>query len=284
VSAELADPGELYRLRRSVHGFVSCYGRFFWEMRRQHGQEPYVPPALDLLPAHHRPKALARDEARRLARSRLYCLDAAATDLAVRLGAAIRTAGHPAAVRTAGHPGVIASMNIAPPAPCGFLRWASGVAYAFEGGAPVIACHWGALPEGNWVAWWADNQITAHNVPAYLRQQYLAFTGPLFYEHSMLIRPAREPGTPLPAPPPGAADPRDADASDDAARMYTLLGSWMLLAVPGLITLTRHEPASAETTADRRAGISPGPLTCGTGPGSAQLTALIHAPGSGSSA
>jgi hypothetical protein len=144
-----------------------------------------------------------------------------------------------------------------------------------RGRRPVIACHWGALPEGNWLAWWADNQIAAQNVPAHLRQEYLAFTGPLFYEHSMLIGPGREPGTP--APPPGVAGPHDADASDDIARMYTLLGSWMLLAVPGLVTLTRHEPASAEITADRRSGISPSPVTCGTGPGSPQLTALIHA-------
>jgi hypothetical protein len=272
------DPGELYRLRRCVHGFVSRYARFLWAAD---ADGLHVPPALARLPAHERPAALARDEARRLAQARLYALDTEATDLAVRLGAAIRTGGHPAAVRAAGHPNVVASMGIAPPAPCGFVRWAPGVGDAPDGGAPIIACHWGPVPEGTWLAWWADNHIAAQTYPPPLRQPYLTFAGPLCYEQTMLLGPAHDPG----APPPGAAGPRaagpPAGTGDDIARMYTLLGSWVLLAVPGLATLTRREPSSADITADRRAGIAPSPVTCCTGRGFPELTAVIDALGCG---
>jgi hypothetical protein len=268
VSDELMDPAELYRLRRSVYVFLSRYARFLWAAD---GEGLHVPPALAPLPAHQRSAALAPDEAQRLAESHLYLLDAEATDLAVRLGAAIRTSGHPTAVYAAGHPNVVASMGITPPAPCGFLRWASGVGYQPEGGAPIIACHWGTVPEGTWLAWWADNHITAQSCPAHLRQQYLAFAGPLCYEQTMLLGPARDPC----APSPGAVDSRAAETGDDTARVYTLLGAWVLLAVPGLAALTRHEPSSAEITADRRAGIAPSPVTYCTGRGSPELTTVI---------
>jgi hypothetical protein len=264
-------PEEICRLRRSTHTFLARYGKHFWATLLASGEGPLdVPPALEALPDAQRPKALARDEAKRLSQAALFCLDAKASDLAVELGATIRTAAHPAAVMTAGHPNVVASMNIAPPASYGFLRWTNSVGYS-TAGAPIIACHWGRIPEGFWLVYWADNHVVAdliggpqRRLSGQMRDDYLKFSGPLYYEYSAVIRP-HQPGSTAPSAQPLMQGPCAAEVDDDTALIYTILGTWAVLTMPGLAELTQHEPSHAEALADRRAGITSSAVTHAAG-------------------
>lgn len=261
-------PKAIWELRRSTHRFLVRFAVAFWMSRED---EPLVPPSLGHLHGHRRRKALARQEARRLSRAALYDFDPAATALAVELGAMLRMGAHAQAVMIAGRANVVDSMGIEPPAPCGFLRWGTGVGYTIDGGAPIIACHWDKTAEGCWIVFWADNYVAAEvmrtrdSQPTFFIREYLKFTGPLLYDYPLLIRPAlihaREPSQPTP---PGPAEQHVTDSTVDSetAMVYTLLGAWKAMAMTGATTRTLHEPSRADAMVDRRAGVLPGTVTC----------------------
>jgi hypothetical protein len=251
-------PDDMRALRRAVHAFLLAYGAAYWIAQMNEGAAmPNLPPTLDQVPAAARPLALAYDEARRVAVAPMYCLDPGATALAVKVGATTR----PAAQRAMAGPADPAEGN-SPPSSFGFLRWANGVSYSSLG-IPIIACHWGPIDDCYWVVFWSDNYALAeigekeHHLSRETSREYLEFSGPLFYEHSLLI------------PPVGVAEvtggcelPVADGVVDEAALVYTLRGTWATLTVSGMATLTRHGPIKIDRAADLLNGMEPTSVTC----------------------
>lgn len=258
----------VWETRRSTYRFLDRFAVAFWMSREE---EPLVPPSLGHLHGHKRRKALARQEARRLSQAALYDVDPTATALAVELGAMLRMGAHAQAVMTAGHASVVDSLGIKPPAPCGFLRWGTGVGYTIDGGAPIIACHWEQTAEGCWIVFWADNFAAAEvmrtrdSQPTFFIKEYLKFTGPLLYDYPLLMCPAlahaAEPSQPTP-PDRAAQHVTDSTVDPETAMVYTLLGTWKALEMTSATRRTLHEPPRADAMADRRAGVNPGTVTC----------------------
>lgn len=264
-------PKPIWDLRRSTRRYLARYAVAFWRLQESSGAgEPHVPPSLEHLHGGVRRKTLARHEARRVSRADLYGLDARATALAVDLGAMLQSGAHAHAVMLAGHPSVVDSMGIKPPAPCGFLRWGTGVGHTPDG-VPVIACHWEKIAGGCWIVFWTDNSIAAEimrsrdSKSSFFTQEYLRLTGPLLYDHSVLIRPAfpRAVEPPQPEPPdPAVQDVTDSTVDSGTVLVYTLLGTWQAMATTGATVRTLHEPSLAEAMADRRADVVPRNVTC----------------------
>lgn len=262
-------PKAIWELRRSTHRFLARFAVPFWGSQED---EPHVPPSLEHLHGDKRRKTLARQEARRLSRAALYDFDPTATALAVELGAMLRMGVHARAVMTTGRTSVVDSMDIRPPAPCGFLRWRTGVGYTIDGGAPIIACHWQKTAEGCWIVFWADNHIAAKTMrdrdtkfTPFLLQEYLKYTGPLLYDFPLLMRPAfpRAANQPHPSTPDLSAQYLpDTTVDSETAMVYTLLGTWKAMAMTGATKRTQHEPSRADAMADRRAGVAPSIVTC----------------------
>ncbi|WP_207939491.1 hypothetical protein, partial [Actinomadura darangshiensis] len=225
------------------------------------------------LPARQQPRALAADEAARFKAAHVYGLDEAATTAAVTLGAdMVDYTSHGAA------PGVhrVWTPIAVPPAQAGLLRWAGGIGYNGVG-VPLIACHWGPLPQGTWLAWWPDHRITARNditsrgVTRHQAQLVLQEFGPLGYpEFATTITPRPDVLAPDVLAP--DADP-DTDAPADLhggehllALVSTVLASWALLTTPGAAHLITRQPTTAQAARDRHAGLKPRPATLATGP------------------
>jgi len=236
---------DLSRLRRGAHEFLRRYAARAWD--HQHDGVRWditLPPDVAGLPAHERFRVHARQEARRLAGAQLYDLDAEVTGRAASLGAAIRQGRHEEAVTLAGHPRVAATSGIDAPAASGFLRWREpgGIGYNLSG-APVVACHWGAVPGGgSWLAWWADGHVMAagYAAEAQAAGQYISagsvtrIFGPLWYDHQELLRPragSTRHDTSIPEPGPAVADagPSSAEAGTPGlVLLYTTLATWRL--------------------------------------------------------
>ena len=275
--ADHDSPGDLHHLRRGAHEFLRRYAAHAWVYH--HGGERWeitLPPDTAALPEHKRFKAHARQEARRLAVAHLYDLDPEITARAVHLGAAIRHEWHDEAVAMAGHPAVAATLDIAPPAATGFLRWRDpgGIGYSPRG-APVIACHWGPACGGRWLAWWADSHALATGYAADAEEagQHLISTGflpvfgPLWYDQQLLLRPGGGTATEhrdVPVPGPAAADagrPAADPGSPVLALLYTTLATWYLLPRPDAVQLSQQAAPAAGQAADRAAGLHPRPVT-----------------------
>lgn len=254
-------PKAIWELRRSTHRYLTRYAVASWVQQEHAGAgEPHVPPSLEHLHGDKRRKTLARHEAGRISRAALYGCEAAVTTLAIDLGAMLRTRAHANAVMTAGHPSVVATSDIRPPAPCGFLRWGNGVGYTPDG-IPVIACHWETIAEGCWIVFWADNCVVAEvmrnrnkNISPFL-DEYLKLAGPLAYDFSVLLGP-HSPHVDAQTPP---DPPIQAGSTVDpqTALVYTLLGTWQALTMTGMTVKTRHEPSRTDALADQRAGVVP---------------------------
>jgi hypothetical protein len=169
MAAEMADGSldleGLFVLRRSVHRFLSTRAASWWQGFSMGEQDVVVPPELAAWPPRKRFTALAKLERRRIVRSRLFQLDEMAAEAAVQVGAKIRTAGHANAVARTGRAEVVESFGTAPPAACGFLRWAGPVGYDPTWGSPIRVCHWGPQGGGVWMTWWAEVETAAEALP-----------------------------------------------------------------------------------------------------------------------
>lgn len=266
----------LFQLRRATHGFLVRHAATLWtQEQRLSGRCTMAPPHTAALPAQQQPHALAADEAARLKRAHLYGLDEAATTAAVALGADMvdytttetDPDGHRAWTPVA-----------APPTELGLLRWASGIGYNSLG-VPLIACHWGPLPQGTWLAWWPDNRFAVANdiallgVTRHQAQLVLREFGPLACPDLATIltpRPDAQPDTapdktPGSAPATGLPDELQADRHL-LALISTVLASWALLATPGAAHLITRHPTAVQAANDRRAGLKPRAATLATGP------------------
>ncbi|WP_395108106.1 hypothetical protein [Actinomadura sp. SCN-SB] len=254
----------LYHQRRSVHRAIAGLGERYWSnCQRLYGRLS-TPPAIAALPASRQPTALAADEAARVAGAHLYGLDEAATTAAVTLSDDIARHGPPLA--EAGTSRVDQLVMVTPPTPSGFLRFASGVGYTSLG-IPVIAFHWGPLPEGTWLAWWADNRIatqidvrdhgrTQEEAEAFLREM-----GPLTFGESATTL-YTDPEVELPE----AELPCPQAIAQGRALHYIAVAAWVLLTDPGAARLITRKPTPAQAAQDRRAGLQPRPATLATKP------------------
>ncbi|WP_395111344.1 hypothetical protein [Actinomadura sp. SCN-SB] len=254
----------LYRERRSVYRAIAGFGEGYWsDCQRLYGRLS-TPPAIAALPASRRPAALAADEAARVAGAHLYGLDEAATRAAVTLSDDIARHGPPLA--EAGTSRLAPLVMVTPPTLSGFLRFASGVGYT-SFGVPLMAFHWGPLPEGTWLAWWADNRVAAQidarnqgrtqeEVEAFLRVM-----GPLTFGESattLYTGPEVElPEADLPSP---------QAIARGRALYYIAVAAWVLLTDPGAARLITRQPTPAQAAQDRRAGLKPRPATLATKP------------------
>lgn len=256
----------LFHLRRATHRVLVRHAARLWtDEQRRSGRCTMAPPRIAALPAQQQPRALAADEAARFKRAHLYGLDEAATTAAVALGADMvdftttETGGHRAWTPVAD-----------PPAPTGLLLWASGIGYNSLG-VPLIACHWGTLPQGTWLAWWPDNRVAVANdiallgVTRHQAQLVLREFGPLACPDLATILTPRPDAQPDAQPDIGLPDELQADRHL-LALTSTVLASWALLATPGAAHLITRQPTAAQAANDRRAGLKPRAATLATGP------------------
>ncbi|WP_165975973.1 hypothetical protein, partial [Actinomadura rubrisoli] len=161
-----------------------------------------------------------------------------------------------------------------PPTKAGILRWASGIGHDAVG-VPLIACHWGLLPQGTWVVWWADNRIAVrneiaqHGMPLHQARHVLQEIGPLADTAiAATITPCQH--TDPTAGPTADRPDREPPTSPDLAQMLaltaTVMASWTLLTTPGTTHLIKHQPTADQATRDLHAGLSPRPATLATEP------------------
>jgi hypothetical protein len=269
---------DLCRLRRGAHEFLLGTAPLAWAYKDEGGRmwELALPPDIAMLPVPRRFRVHARQEARRVARARLYNLDPGAARLAARRGAALRPEGREDDGPAAGPRAVTAPWIIRPPAASGFVRWQHEIGHN-PLGAPVVACHWGpgGPPGSTWLAWWADSNAMATAYEAQARADgYLASfsllagtIGPLWYDHHELIRPVpAETADADDRPGPGAASPPGAGTSGlDLLR--ATIATWHLLDCPEDVRLTLQPPPADAKAADRAAGLAAGPVTLATASG-----------------
>lgn len=262
----------LFHLRRATHRFLVRHATTLWtRVQQSGGQLDVVPPTVAALPARQQPKALAADEAARFTHAHLYGLDEAATTAAVTLGAAM-VDYTPNGVAPGTHRAWTPVAT--PPARTGLLRWASGIGYDSVG-IPLIACHWGPIPQGTWLAWWPDhrltvcNDITQFGITRQKAKLLLQEFGPLGYPEvatTITLQPDANPDT-APNAHPDTNTP--AELQEDAyllALTSTVLASWALLTTPGAAHLIKRHPTAAQAARDRRAGLQPRPATLATRP------------------
>ncbi|WUI01443.1 hypothetical protein OHR68_06370 [Spirillospora sp. NBC_00431] len=251
-----ADPAtridHLYRTRRVTYRSVRLHGEELWA---------------DALPAGGRPAAMAAAQAAYLDDAHLYGLDKAATFAALTL-----SAGMVAYTTAADGPGVhrVWSPVASPPTTSGLLRWASGVGYDSTG-IPVIVVHWGPIPEGTWLMFWADNREAVrdditHGQPRHQARLVLHEYGPLgatTIATALAPRPdAQPPADPPPTEPPHAKEPTPR-IDPLLALIATVLASWTLL-TPGAARLIEHnqpgrKPPAIAAPASRPAALASGP-------------------------
>lgn len=265
----------LYRLRRSTHRAIILLGEGVWAETQRLTGRLYTPPAISRLPAPQQPKALAADEATRIARANLYGLDEAATTAAVTLSAQL--SDHAPSEPEPGISRLLPAVAVKPPAESGLLRWTSGVGYTSDG-IPLIACHWGPLPEGTWLSWWADNRIatqtdvTRHGRTQQEADHFLREVGPLtFGDCAMTLYAGPWPDLPTSDPPPPQV------LAEARALATIVLASWALLTAPGAACLVKRRPTATQAAQDRRAGLKPRPVTLATKPVNADIDSILQA-------
>jgi hypothetical protein len=181
----------------------------------------------------------------------------------------------------AGHPHVAVTMGTQPQAASGFVRWRDAIGCNALG-APVIACHWGPAPGGQWLAWWADGRAMAAAWAAEARAdgQHVDTSsvpqifGQLWYDHQDLLRPrdadTRDGSTPGPEPAAGARPSGTGAGTPGLVLLRTTLATWWLLTGPGAgVQLSQQPVPAAERKADRAAGLHSGTVTVAAAAGSA---------------
>ncbi|WP_030169957.1 hypothetical protein [Spirillospora albida] len=257
----------LFHLRRATHRCIIRYGEALWASEHALAGRLNAPPAIAALPADRQPRALAADEAARFAKANVYGLDEAVTTAAVTLGSQmVSYTSRNAAKDTYRGLTPIAE----PPTQAGLLRWANGIGY--DGlGVPLIACHWGSIPDGIWMAWWADNRVAVgddilqRRRPRYQALNVLREFGPLApTRFATTITPR------LPTDPSGEEPADDLPLSQNVppllALTATVLASWALLTTRGATGLIKHPPTLRQASLDRRAGLPPTSATLATEP------------------
>ena len=122
--------------RRLAHRFLRTQAPDVWAAILA-GVAPFdVPDEIAHLDPLAQARWIAHQEARRIARVRLFYLEEPATEATV-----------------VGRPFQLERSML--PAEYGLMAWPRDVS-ATEGGADVIACHWQARDDGVWVGWWID--------------------------------------------------------------------------------------------------------------------------------
>ncbi|MUN35391.1 hypothetical protein [Actinomadura litoris] len=265
----------LYRLRRATHHFIVRYGEAHWAEEQRFSGRLTAPPTITALPARRRPKALAADEARRVADAHLYGLDEVAATTAVTLGARMVEF-----TSSDADPDVDRAWSpvARPPAESGLLWWAGGIGYD-NLGVPLVAAHWGPMAEGTWLAFWADNRAVVQNEMAqhgWTRSQahlVLQEFGPLAttgiaagLSPRLDAKPPPDPGARQPPPP----------TDSPLALTATVAASWALLTTPGAARLITREPDPDEAVRDRRAGLTPRPATLAAAPIDPQILQRLY--------
>ncbi|MFC0431064.1 hypothetical protein [Kutzneria buriramensis] len=246
------------KLRMARHLAKRFLGEIAGELFRTEistGARPYLVPSDALAAGVCGPDAtpefgdwLAQAEAERVARARLFYLEPPVGELAIQVGADLRTRG-------------IGSLR--PPAPYGLVLCPSGLGYTADG-MQLIAAHWGpAVAGGWWITWWADMRsyvawTREHNPEPDLWKTLVSNMGLLHYIH------ATETSPPQPAPP-GGWDGEyllDADHMGPEARgaLAALTGVWHLLAGDS-VARERLSPTAADAALDREFGIVPSKIT-----------------------
>jgi hypothetical protein len=273
--------GDLSRLRRGAYEFLRGSAAQAWE--HEDGGERWditLPPDLAALPERQRFRVHARQEARRVARARLYDLDPRVAGLAVRLGESIGQVSRDGDAPAPSPVTVTAPWVIRPPAAAGFVRWRDAIG-CNSLGAPVVSRHWGPwgapAAGGTWLAWWADSgaMAAAYEAAARADGQHASFGdlteafGPLWYDHQELLRPGTAPGDSA-VPEPQATAPASSppeDGTSGLALLRTTLATWHLMTCPEVVQLTRRPLPAAEQAADRAAGLAAGSVTFATATG-----------------
>ncbi|MFC0435028.1 hypothetical protein [Kutzneria buriramensis] len=191
---------------------------------------------------------LASAEAERVARARLTYLEPPVGELAIQVGANLRTRGIGDSFRA--------------PTPYGLVLCPSGLGYTSDG-MQLVAAHWGpAVGGGWWITWWADMR----SYVAWTREQdpepdlwttSVGHLGLLHYIHATETIRAR------PAPGGwGGEYLHDANQAGPETRgaLAALTGVWHLLAGDS-VARERLVPTAAEADSDRRFGIVPSQIT-----------------------
>ncbi|MEU8309799.1 hypothetical protein AB0C84_40135 [Actinomadura sp. NPDC048955] len=264
----------LFGLRHATHRCLVKYGEALFAGEQNLCGSLNAPPCILRLPADCQPRALAVDEAARFAAATLYGFDEEVTAAAVTLGS--RMVDHTPANTT---PDAYRALTprAEPPAEVGVLRWADGVGYN-PAGVPLIACHWGRIPEGIWLAWWADNRVAVRNdvvLDGWERHQArtaLQEFGPLA---STRIATTLRLGTPADASTEQRVVPPDEPPlPHDIAQLFgltaTVLASWALL-TSGATRLIEGQPTQLEAALDINAGLPRTSASLAIGPVDQQI-------------
>lgn len=139
--------------RRAAHRFLQRTAPALWAKLMADGDRFHIPKEFAPLGASERARQLAAAEAQRLAKARLFHVDAVATRLALQI---------------AGNRQPLSATHLPTrkvlPAEYGLVVWAEPVA-STEHGDPLVACHWEAQADGVWVAWWTDTTLEAEPDP-----------------------------------------------------------------------------------------------------------------------
>jgi hypothetical protein len=123
-----------------AYRFLQGTAPTLWARLMAEGLRFHVSKEFARLSVPERAGKLAEAEAQRLARARLFHLDALTTGLALELAGRVRPA--------------LPTRKIVP-AEYGLLVWAEPVGTT-EHGDPFVACHWQVMHDGVWLAWWTD--------------------------------------------------------------------------------------------------------------------------------
>lgn len=131
-------------VRSLTYLFLTRMGEMAWATELDRGHVHFVPPDAAGVPRGELAAWLARAQADRIARARLFYFEPPASELAIQAGGDLRAGTLPI------------SADLGPPAPYGMMLCPSGLGYSHDG-MRLIAINWGPLTGGGWwVTWWAD--------------------------------------------------------------------------------------------------------------------------------
>jgi hypothetical protein len=261
------------KLRRSAHQFLTRYAVLAWETEfAGTSWQIRLPSDVESLPAHQRHRTHARQEARRLATAPMYDLCTHSTRQALALAQGPGDGPYQSAVSATGSDDIVGTLAIEPPSPTGFVRWRAEIGHNTFG-VPYAACHWGPAASGAlWLVWWSDSHTLAKIYTAHARRHigdvgqtiqtgFVDIFGPLFYDRQQQLTPSPHHTQDHPPAPSPATDSVSGGTSDTEL-IHATLATWWLLKFPAASQRsTQHKPPPAERTADRRAGLTPTPIT-----------------------
>ena len=254
---------ETARVRFNLWGFLTDPQRatWLWNRMMQNGEPLWVPPEACDVQQSDLAAWLAREQAERVSRARLYFLEPSAGDLAIQGGSLMRT-------------GEIMP-DPRPPVPYGLLLCPNGIGYSADG-MQIIATCWSPCADGYWVSWWADSRelftwmisegSSVEDLPRLARTfgdlHYIS-AGLLSGEEGESAEVAAREGRFLNIHADPHADyPNVVEPPDLVGNASTTLGAWYLLR-HNLIDLDRLTPSSDEIELDRRMGLVPSKITRG---------------------